>query len=180
MTSTPGISEDDALLAELSSFVNRVTGVDMRCLRVCAKVLDATAASPSKVVVSFPPDAEFGIDEATFICHLEARVTFEREGKIIAEVEVEHALLHSLKPAEVPSRECMRRYIQNNARFMIYPYQREAIQSAVSRIGMGNLVLGLMQRDRPPVLSLELDVLDTDAAAESSEPEEGAKAAACD
>lgn len=148
----------DADPVELKAFVERIQGLDIRCLESSAKVLDLSGLPPSRVTVNFPDQVEYGVDETSLVCKFRARVEIVRDETVIAAVDVEYALLHGLTPGEVPDAVVLDSYIHGNARFIIHPYLREAIQSAVAKIGMGNLVLGVLHRDQLENINVSLEI----------------------
>lgn len=142
----------------LREFLSRVQGMDIRCLEHTARMVDLTGLPPTHVSVSFPEEVEYGLDEASLVCRFRVRVEFKHEEALVAEAQAEYALANMLSPGEPPTEDVLRAYLHDNARFIVYPYLREAVQSSVAKIGMGNLVLGLMRRDQVTDLSIEFDL----------------------
>jgi hypothetical protein len=145
---------------ELASLVGRLTLLNIRCIRLEASLLGEALVPPSRIVAEIAHEITYALNEGFLGGKFESTVTFydgadAESARVVTTFVVENAL----SEGPTPSHEVVGAYLAHNAFFMAYPYIREAIQSALTRIGHGSLTLGILSRDQvaPVRLDIALD-----------------------
>jgi preprotein translocase subunit SecB len=136
------------VVQDLQNFITRLVLKDIRCVAVEGHVINQTGIVPTKVTFSLDDTIDYGLDAQGFICKYRSRVLLSNESELIAEVSAQHVLIHALEPGPDVPTHAIETYAQHNGIFITYPYIRETIQNTVARLGMGNLVLDILQRDK--------------------------------
>jgi preprotein translocase subunit SecB len=133
----------------LRSFISNLLLKEIRCISVEGRVINQGRTVPTQAAVNIDDKFDYRVEGQTFICTYGAQVSISDGDGAIAEVSTRYALIHALKSDSQASEHEMANYARYNGLFIAYPYIRETIQSTVSRIGMGNLVLDILERNFP-------------------------------
>lgn len=140
----------------IRALVGRVLSLDIRCIEMTAKIIDQSGLVPTVVEIHIDPNIDYLIESNRLVGKYRASVELKSNEVLVAMAKTEYALIHNLNEGEKPTDTELQGYLSSNGLFIVYPYLRESLQASIARIGMGNLVLGILRRDQ--LLTLDMNI----------------------
>lgn len=151
------VDEFESLADELANFIQRLTLLNIRCIKVAAELGDVAPNPATRIRVELTDKVLYALGDDFLGAKFTASVTaFDAMGDVSAHVETVHVIEHALDKGETPSGELVSAYLHTNGLFLVYPYIRETVQDAFTRIGAGNLVLGILPRGTELPIRIEI------------------------
>lgn len=127
----------------LEKLVDRIELRDIHTLKLSGERMEIGSPQPAQLL--FELDASYRFVDSQLHCRFVAAVPMrDAEEELVARLDAIIALEFSVTGDEPePSREVMDRFLNEYGLVIVFPFMREAIQSASSRVGLGPVTFGL-------------------------------------
>lgn len=153
------MSESPNEVDELSALVGRLTLLNIRCVRLDASLAGEALVPPARIVADIAHEITYALNEGFLGGKFESQVIFyDSDANECTRVSATFVVESALSEGPTPSPDAVSIYLAQNAFFMAYPYIREAIQSALARLGHGSLTLGILNREQVAPVKLDIQV----------------------